>query len=142
MSRARWKSRWRRRRSERLIEQRQTAVHWGPRSHSIPMKGMAAMWVPLLVLLLIVESPEWRRIVLAALACSLAVAVALSWKGWPHWVVWVVRAAFAVCVGWLLVISSFFSIGVLAISVGFIVAFLVASRNLEEQRARDSWKKY
>jgi len=140
MSRRLWRDKWRRQRTQRLMNQRQTSVHWGPRVHSIPMKGMAAAWVPLILLSLFIQSPEWRRILLAVLTCSLAIAVALSWRGWPRWLVWVVRAAFAAFVGWWLILSSFFSIGVAVVSVGLVVAFLVGSRNLQEQHSRDSWK--
>jgi hypothetical protein len=115
--------------------------HFGPRANAIPMKGISAVWVPLVVLLSIIEEPRSLAVWLGLLACGLVVAVALAWRGWPSWVVWVVRGVFVICAGLFLLAHQFFLIGIVAVVLGLVVAVFVNSRNLEDQRSRASWRK-
>lgn len=42
-----------------MLKQRHTTeVHWGRYANAIPMKGIAAMWVPLTILVAIIKSPD------------------------------------------------------------------------------------
>ena len=141
MSRGKWKNQWQRRRRERLGERRGPEVHWGPVANAIPMKGIAALWVPVIVLLSIIEEPWSLGVWLGLLGCGLVFAVVLAWRGWPRWVVWIVRAVFVSCVALYLLASHFFLIGIVALVVGLAIAFLTSSRNLEDQRSRASWRK-
>jgi hypothetical protein len=105
------------------------------------MKGISALWVPLVVLLYSIEEPRSVALWVGLLACGLVVALALAWRGWPSWVVWVVRCVFVIFTALFLLAHQFFLIGIVAVVLGLVVAAFINSRNLEDQRARAAWRK-
>ena len=104
------------------------------------MKGIAALWVPLWVLAAIIKEPRSLAVWLGLLACGLVVAVALAWRRWPSWAVWIVRGFFVFCAALYLLAHDFFVVGIVAIVLGLAIAFVIDHRNLEHQRSRTSWR--